>query len=484
MKIIILGASGYIGLRLAKKLRAQGHELHLFNRNKLKLQWLENKNVCTYDIPIDEDNRDDLSPIFKDADVVYHLIHSMSEEVSGSFHEKDIQIANFVSNISEQSNVKQIVYLGGLGNANENLSTHLESRQATGFTLSKGKTPVLELRAGVIIGAGSSSFEIVRTLATKLPFIPVVWEKEGLVEPIFVDNVLNYLCSVLDNLGRNEILEIGCGETITYAKLVQKFAKENLNRNIKILKLPFLEKIISPKLIGLVISFMTGQHRTLIIPLIYGVKNDAVVENRDINCKKVVNLELSLKLASHRERKGAVISSWDFPSNISHLAKSNKTFFTTKEKDGLLFEENWSNVENPEAVFNEIKKIGGSYGYWSPMLLWKARGIIDRMFGGPGLSSCYKYNGDIHVGSRIDFWTVEYFKETSNHRELRLRAEMKTPGEAWLQFTIDKNKQFYLRAFFEPRGILGYVYWYSLYIIHKFIFKQMVSKIILNSKVL
>jgi uncharacterized protein YbjT (DUF2867 family) len=482
MKIIILGASGYIGLRLSIKLKEKNKEIHLFNRNKKKLKWLESDNVFIYDLEFKKKNKKKLIEVFKNADIVYYLIHSMSEQVKESFSYKDIEIAEFIRNISEEANVKQIVYLGGLGKSNEKLSTHLKSRQDTGLVLSKGKVPVLEYRAGIIIGAGSSSFEIIRTLANKLPFILVPWKEEGLVEPIFIDNVLKYLLIPLNKVKKNEIIEIGCGEQITYAELIKKFAKENLNRDLKIIKIKWLHKIIKPELIGYIISFMTGQHKKLIIPLIHGVSNNAIVTKRENKLiKSPVNLSLALKLAIRRERKGIVISSWEFPSNLSHLEKKERLFFTTKEKEGLLFEENWIDIKNERKVFEEIKKIGGIHGYWSPKILWKIRGLIDRLFGGPGLNLFYKYNNNIHVGSRIDFWIVESLIEKDSFKELRLRSEMKTPGEAWLQFTIE-DKKLYLRAFFEPAGILGYIYWYSLYIIHKFIFKEMILNIVKNSK--
>lgn len=505
-KIIILGASGYIGQRLIKSFLGK-YELHLFSRNKRKLSHFENESdVYLYDISLDESNRKELKEIFLDSDVVFYLIHSMSEEDSSDFLTKEKRIASFISKISDESNVGKIVYLGGLGILNDNkLSKHLLSRQLTGDSLrSGGKTPVVEFRAGIIIGAGGSSFEIIRTLATKLPIIPVFFKKEGLCETIFVDNVISYLCkSVNYDSYNNKILEIGNGETFTYSELVQLYAKIVLKKKLYILNLSFLEPLIGPKIIGSVIAFMTGQPKELIIPLIYGVKNDAIVTEKYSICKNIckeddnhrtISLELSYKLAADRQNKGKVKSVWDTPINLSHLKQSPRHFFSTQEKEGLLYEERYIIISEgeKERVFNEFLNIGNKEsGYWSPYFLWKARGIIDRMLGGCGVGNDTALNRqDLHIGDRIDFWTVEELVNTDEYSEFRLISEMKTPGEAWLQFKIVKNIEcegkliFYLRAFFEPHGITGYLYWYSLYVIHKFIFSMMIKKIYNNAQLL
>ena len=508
-KIIILGASGYIGQRLIKSLKDNdNYELHLFNRNKAKLKHFNSsKNIYLYDFALIEENSFKLSQIFSDATTVFHLIHSMSEEDNVDFMAQEIALAKLIGEISVSANVKQITYLGGLGIDNGvELSTHLKSRQATGETLRSvtlhTNTSVTEFRAGVIIGAGGSSFEIIRTLATKLPFIPVFFKKEGLCEPIFVDNVINLLKRSINNTPfYNKIIEIGNGETHTYSELVQIYAKEVLNKKLFIINLSFLSFLIKPKLIGKVIAFMTGQPKKLIVPLINGVKNDAIasekykceniINRNDVYYKKPIDLKLSYLLAADREDKGKVLSVWDIPDNLTNLNKKPRKFFSTQEKEGLLFEEKYIVIDKNEVepIFKEVQQIGSKKsGYWSPFWLWKIRGYIDKFFGGPGVGNKNLINrNDLHIGDRIDFWTIENIIDNPTLKELRLIAEMKTPGKAWLQFKIVKNNDiknsylFYLRAYFEPQGILGYLYWYSLYIVHKFIFKTMIKKIYFNS---
>ena len=298
-------------------------------------------------------------------------------------------------------------------------------------------------------------------------------------EPIFVDNVINILKNEKNNKHvDNIIIEIGCGEKITYSNLVKKYSNEVIDRKIKVIKLPFLEKIFRPNIIGRIIAIMTGQPKELVIPLIYGVKNDAIV-NKITKRKKMVKLDVALKLAAKREREGQILSVWDFPTNLSQFKECPKNkIFGTKEKEGLLYEEVKVKIHSPKKIFSEVQKIGGEHGYWSIPILWIIRGYIDRLFGGLGLNRYYlDKERKLNAGDRIDFWVVEYIKDENKEKVLRLRSEMKTPGEAWLQFSI-VNNVFVLRAFFEPSGIFGYLYWYSLYPIHKFIFKQMVRNII------
>jgi len=502
-KIVIFGASGYIGQRMVKKL-SEKYELHLFNRNKCKLAHFNKiPNLHLHDFPLIEDNKEDLVKIIKNSKTVFHLIHSMSEEDNSDFLKTELELAQLIAEASVLANVENITYLGGLGSENiEDLSVHLRSRQLTGDTLRKytknTSTSITEFRAGVIIGAGGSSFEIIRTLATKLPFIPVLFKKEGLCEPIFVDNVINFLKKSIDNKEMyDKILEIGNGEKYTYSELVQKYSNDILKKKLYIINLSFLSFIIKPKLIGKIISIMTGQPTQLIIPLIYGVKNDAtvtdkyrfknIIDTTKTIFKKNISLNLAYNLAADREQKNKVQSVWDTPTNLSNLEKKSRNFFTTQEKEGLLYEEVYKVIKDSDVdnIFNEIKNIGNKNSrYWSPYLLWKTRGYIDKLFGGPGVGNINLLNREeLHVGDRIDFWTVESIKEFKYSKELRLIAEMKTPGKAWLQFKIVKNNEIknsnllYLRAYFEPHGILGYIYWYSLYIVHKFIFKTMINNI-------
>jgi uncharacterized protein YbjT (DUF2867 family) len=531
MKIAIFGASGYIGLRLAHILNKNKEieELRLFNRNKRKVLHLINEKTSAFDYEITLKNKDRLKEDLSDVDVVYYLIHSMYEK--NNFSEVDNQLATIVSKSAKSAGVKKIIYLGGLGIEDDleykidgfkkkGLSKHLSSRQETADYLRENHNNVIEFRAGVIIGGGSSSFEIIRTLGLKLPFVPKLWKNEGLVEPIFVDNVISYLLMAKENPDfDNKIMEIGCGQTIEYTEIVKMYAKIKKRKLFNIYLYPF-EKIITDNILGRVISFMTSLPPALVTPLLGGVKNKAISRDYKIEdvlgyCPlKLISLEKALTIASKREESEHVQSVWDLPSSLSKVNKikhkRNGMPFSTASKtiNGMMFEEEFVEIDELKAlyrtdfhsektnitinsciktqIFQEVKKIGGKKGYWSPKIMWKSRAMIDKLIGGMGFRQFRRDCNELRSGDRVDFWTVEKIVEKDNYKELRLRAEMKLPGEAWLRFVIKKEKTtnkevFKLQALFDPDGISGYLYWYSLFFIHKYIFKTMLKNIVLNS---
>jgi len=524
MNIAIFGSSGYIGLRLSHILNNNNNikTLKLFNRNKRKVLHLLNNKTQGFDYEINLDNKEKLINDLKNVDVVFYLIHSMYEK--NNFSEVDNQLATIVAESSTKAKVKKIIYLGGLGleetGDSKILSNHLSSRQETGDFLREYHSNIVEFRAGIIIGGGSSSFEIIRTLGLKLPFVPLLWKNEGLVEPIFVDNVISYLLMAIENKDfDNNILEIGCGESVSYTDIVCLYSKIKERKLFKIPLFPF-EKIITDNILGRIIAFMSSLPPALVTPLLGGVKNKAISKNYKIEsilgyCPfKPISLKKSLEIASKREESEHVQSVWDLPSSMSSIKKmkhkENGMPFSTASKsiNGLMFEE--ESVEISELIplfksdfsheksnihintliknelFAEIKKIGGSHGYWSPSFLWKIRATIDKLIGGIGFRKYRRDSNSIRCGDRIDFWSVEKFTDHECYKELRLKAEMKAPGEAWLRFIILKEKgcekeTFKLQALFDPNGISGYFYWYSLFFVHKYIFKTMLKNIIKNS---
>ena len=513
-KIVILGASGYIGQRLVKKFIKKNekneYELHLVSRNNKKLKhFIKEKNVYLYDFDLIDTNIDKIKELFSNTHTIYYLIHSMSKTDSTNFLEKESKLAELISKTAASLNVLNIIYLGGLDggddtNRKKELSTHLKSRKLTGDILRKytknSITKITEYKAGIIIGAGGSSFEIIRTLATKLPIIPVFFKEEGLCEPIFVDNIIEVLYKTIYTPElQGHIIDLGNGEKNTYSKLVQLYAKNVLNKNLYIINLSFLSFIIKPKLIGKVIAFMTGQPRELVVPLIYGAENDAITRkeyrlenfNNGKNIiKKTFDTITSYKLAANREKKGNIKSVWDIPSDLSNLKKKQNKFFYTTETEGVLYADSLINISDclVDSVFTEVKNVGTKKSkYWGYYPLWLIRGYIDKFFGGPGIGNYSSINrNELHIGDKIDFWTIEQVIDAKHSKELRLVSEMKVPGEAWLQFRIFRNKEednhiFLIRAFFAPHDIFGYIYWYSLFFIHKFIFDKMVINIIKNS---
>ena len=494
-KIAIFGSTGYIGMILAEMLAGSSVHAKLFVRNKRRVKYLikKCKNLTVSDTSLENENISKLSDELRGYDTVIYLIHSMTKEQSGSFEAQDDLLASIVGEASRNACVKNIVYLSGLGVPKEGhtLSKHLSSRQHTAVELTKFGVPVTELRAGVIIGDGSASFEIIRNLGTKMPIFPKLSIETGLCQPIDVDSVISYIFESIHNEKlHGNILEIGCDEVYKYSEMVKIFASEVKNRAMPYFPLPFVEKLISKGLIAWVISRATSLPVQLTKPLIGGIDSYAIigdhpVKKYDENCPvEPLTYSQAIALAADRESKGQTISLWGLPIENQVYDKKESDHFKFKynatEINGMLYEERSLKLQDHEVdpVFSEIKRIGGKNGYWSPHWLWKIRGYVDSLMGGPGLSGRIRNYSEVREGERMDFWTISRYIDRVNLKKLRLKARMRTPGKAWLEFTITKREDgnyLVLRAYFEPDGIFGYAYWYSLYFIHKYMFTKMIN---------
>lgn len=494
-RIAIFGATGYIGMIVSEMLANTKVHAKLFVRNKRRVRYLikKCKNLTLSDTTLEQNNMDKLTEKLKGYDTVIYLIHSMTKEQSGSFVAQDDLLASIVGEASYKANVKNIVYLSGLGIEKDGhkLSTHLASRQHTGVALAKFGVPVTEFRAGVIIGDGSASFEIIRSLGTKMPFFPKLSIETGLCQPIDVDSVISYIFQGIHNEKfYGNIIEIGSDEVYKYSQMVKIFSSEVKKRYMPYFPLPILEKLISKGLISWVISRATSLPKQLVKPLIGGIDSYAIigeypVSRYDSDCPiKPLTYSEAIAIAADKEARGQTISLWGLPieNQVYDKKESNhfKFQYNAKEIHGMLYEERSLELANHEVepVFSEIKRIGGKNGYWSPQWLWEIRGLIDTLIGGPGLSGRIRNYSEIREGERMDFWTISRYIDRINLKKLRLKARMKTPGTGWLEFTITKREDgnfLVLRAYFQPSGILGYVYWYSLYFIHKYIFTKMIN---------
>jgi len=496
-KIAIFGATGYIGMIVAETLANTTMDMKLFVRNKRRMMYLvkKSKNILINDTELKKENIQKLSQELEGYDTVIYLIHSMAKEQKGSFAVRDDLLASIVGEASKNTSVSNIVYLGGLGIDKKGYerSRHLASRQHTALELGKFGIPVTELRAGVIIGAGSASFEIIRNLGTKLPILPKLSIEIGLCQPIDVDCVVEYILEAIHNEKlRGHIVEIGCDEVYKYSDMVKIFATEVKHRFMPYIKLPLVEKLISKEFIALVISRATSLPMQLILPLVGGIDSYAIigehpVSKYDPNCSiKPMSYLEAIKLATNRENRGQTISLWGLPiEDQVYDKKESKIFkfnYNATEINGILYEERSLKLKDEEIkpIFCEIKRIGGKNGYWSPHWLWKIRGWIDSLLGGPGLSGRIRNYSEVREGERMDFWTISRYIDKVDLKKLRLKARMKTPGHAWLEFTITKREDenfLILRAYFEPSGICGYIYWYSLYFIHQYMFTSMIENI-------
>lgn len=472
MKILLTGANGYIGQRLIPPLIEKEHEIiccvrdagRFFRQNKFKglkvieVDFLDNKKK---DLPVD-------------IDVAYYLIHSMNAK--GDFAKKEEAAAkSFVEQI-EKTNCKQVIFLTGIVNE-EKLSKHLSSRLAVEHVLSKSKVPLTALRAGIIIGSGSASFEIIRDIVEKLPFMITPKWLNTKCQPIAIRNVIQYLTGVIGKENSyNKNYDITGPETLTYKQMLLAYADvRHLKRTI--ITVP----VMTPRLSSYWLYFITSTSYPLAKNLVDSMKVD--VTGRPNNLHEELNIELipykkAVAMAFDKIEQNLVESSWkDAFSSVRTPLRWMKNVEVPSY--GCLKDEKTEPITETENVLSNIWQIGGDNGWYYANSLWKIRGFLDKLFGGVGLRRGRTHAHDLEPGDALDFWRV--LIADKEHMRLLLFAEMKLPGEAWLEFAkIDKDGKPYLKqtATFRPHGLWGRLYWYAMLPFHFFIFKGMIRKLV------
>lgn len=475
MNILITGANGYIGQRLIPALLEQNHVLYCCIRNKNRFED-EHKNENIYTTEIDF-----LTPQVKDKlpeniDAAYYLIHSMSTSGSDFEDEESITAKRFLQLI-EQTSCKQIIYLSGIVNEKE-LSKHLTSRLNVEKILTTGKIPVTALRAGIIVGSGSASFEIIRDIVEKLPVMITPKWVNTKCQPIAIRNVVQFLSGVLlkENTFNNNY-DIGGPEILTYKEMLLQFAEvRKLKR--KIFTLP----VMTPKLSSYWLYFITSTSYTLAVNLVESMKVNVVCRKNNLAGELKITLigySKAVQMAFEKIEQRMVLSSWKDAFSASH-SKIDFMKYVEVPSFGCFKDLKWREVpENPEKVMANIWSIGGERGWYYGNTLWKVRGLLDKAFGGVGLRRGRTHPDKIHAGDALDFWRVLIADKEG--RRLLLFAEMKLPGEAWLEFKIMKhNGKLNLRqtATFRPKGLWGRLYWYSILPFHYFIFNGMIDNLV------
>ena len=466
MKVLLTGSTGYIGRRLKQELlNDENIELKLLVRNKKSISSLnENAQV----VEGDTFNKESLKEALKDVEVAYYLIHSLSNE---NYKDLDkISAQNFLD-VANECGVKRIIYLGGLGVKNENTSEHLLSRIETGEILSSNKNvQTIWLRAGVIIGSGSASFEIIRNLTEKLPIMTTPKWVNTKAQPIAVTDVLSYLHkSLYLDVKENLIVDIG-SEQLSYKNMMLKTAKVLGLKRI-LITLPFM----SIKLSSYWLNLFTPVPYAVAKALVEGLKSEVIIQND--HAKKYfpniipISYEDAVANAIKEIEENQVLSRWNDKSDDvweknSQNEISKAIFIDRKEED-------ISNL-NPSKVYQSFIGIGGDNGWFDFDFLWELRGIIDKLIGGVGLKRGRRSQCDLRISDCLDFWKVVDLKKDER---LLLYAQMKLPGEAWLEFKIKDNKLIQ-SAYFYPKGVFGRLYWYTLVPLHYFIFKNMIKSII------
>lgn len=478
LRVLVTGATGYIGGRLAPRLVEAGHRVRALARNPDKISdvpWAAEVEVMRGDLT----EADTLDAACRDIDVIYYLVHSMSGP--GEFTASERRSAENLVAAARRAGVGRIVYLGGLHTPSDRLSAHLQSRSQVGQILITSGIPTIVLQAGVVIGSGSASFEMVRHLTNRLPVMTTPRWVNNLIQPIAVRDVLYYLLAAATaEFPHSRAYDIGGPDVLRYGEMMQIFAEVAGLRRRRILVLP----VLTPKLAGLWIGLVTPVPPQIGRALIESLSTDAVVTERDIDtvipppAGGTTGYRDAVALALRRIKNGEVETTWAnasptsapadrLPSDPSWAGEAIHTDDRIIECNAVI-----------EQVWQVVEGIGGERGWYSFPLAWTIRGWLDVLTGGVGLARGRRNPNVLYTGDALDFWRVERIERP---HLLRLRAEMRTPGRAWLQWELESSgaqaTRLHQRAIFFPKGLAGRLYWYALMPFHGIIFTGMIKNI-------
>ena len=462
MRILIVGASGYIGSRLVPPLESRGHDLVLMSRD---VRALADRFPGAKVVAADLLDPSTLPRALEGVEVAYYLAHSMGAGERG-FAERDRRAARDFAEAAAQAGVSRIVYLGGLGDDSPDLSHHLASRHETGAELAAHGVAVTEFRAAVIIGSGSASFEILRHLTERLPIMITPRWVGTQCQPIGIRDVLDYLVGALDHPEVTGVVEIGGPDVLSYGDMMRTYARQ---RGLRRLMIPV--PVLTPRLSSYWVNLISPVPAGIARPLIEGLRNEVVVRDpgpASAFAVRPLSYAEALADAIDRVERHDVESTW-FDALVPPDDDSLSTMTST---EGMFVERRRRVVPaSPQEVFAQVERVGGRAGWPYANPLWRIRGLADRLVGGVGMRLGRRDPDHLRVGDALDFWRVEEIRRPS---VLRLRAEMRVPGRAWLQYEVTSTSGGSLlvqTAFFEPKGLPGLVYWYGLYPIHGLIFR-------------
>lgn len=471
--VLVTGATGYIGGRLVPRLLEAGCRVRCLARDPARLQgrpWRGQVEVIAGDCL----QADTLPAAMAGVEAAFYLVHSMAG--GQDFEQRDLAAARNFSQAAKQSRVQRIIYVGGLGDPTTALSGHLRSRQESGAALREAGVPVTEFRAAVIVGSGSLSFEIIRHLTERLPVMICPRWLYTRAQPIAIRNVLDYLVAALhttESTGR--IIEIGGADVLTYGDMLRGYARA---RGLKRWLVPV--PVLTPRLSSYWVHLVTPVPAAIAQPLIQGLRNDVIVH--DDSAQRLfphiepLDYNTAVRLALANLERGQVETAWS-DAVASSQGDVTPVQFTTQE--GMILERRQRVVAAPaDAVFHSFVQLGGATGWLYMNWAWHVRGALDRLLGGVGLRRGRRDPHEVRLGDAVDFWRVD---AVESGRSLRLRAEMKVPGRAWLEFRAEPRgageSMLAQTAFFAPRGLTGLLYWYALYPIHALIFSGLVERI-------
>lgn len=475
-RIAVTGASGYLGGRLVPLLLERGHQVKVLTRHPESLRdvpWRSQVQVVQGDLT----DPQAAAELCAGTDTCYYLVHSMA--ATSNFAEVEQRCAQVMARAARDAGVGQLVYLSGLHPDGE-LSRHLSSRVNVGRILESSGVPTLTLQAGLVIGSGSASFEMVRHLTDVLPVMPAPRWVRNMVQPIAVRDALHYLSRAAElSEPAGGRYDIGGPQAHSYAELMQLYAQAAGIRRPKIIALP----VLTPWLAAQWVNLVTPIPRSLAIPLVESLQHDCVVRSRAIDelipppSEGLTSYPQAVHLALDKIKADAVETSWAGAHPVSAPGESlpsdpqwagRRVYVDRRERE---------TTATPRQLFTVISSLGGENGYYSLPLAWKLRGVMDKLVGGVGLNRGRRSRSRLALGDVVDWWRVEALDE---QRMLRLRAEMKVPGRAWLEFSFEPRGDHLLyvqRAIFFPRSLAGRLYWWSLVPFHGIIFTSMARSI-------
>ena len=470
MKILLTGATGYVGGVLLEQLEASGHTVRCLARRPNKLAGKTGPN--TEVLAGDASDPSDLARACVGIDTAYWLVHSMESGVD--FERADRLAAERFAEAAKAAGVKRIIYLGGLGADDDTLSAHLRSRHEVGAILRASGLDVVEFRASIIIGAGSFSFDLVRTLVERLPvMICPAWLATP-TQPIAIADVVAYLAAAVDlPPGRPRIFEIGGPDRVSYGAIMQEYARQ---RGLRRLMIPV--PVLTPRLSSLWLKLVTPQYSKVGRKLIDGLKNPTVVTNNAAVQEFAVQprgLTVAVREAMIQEDTSFAGKRW---ADFADLEDLPHRYGGRTAGTRLVDHRHTVVAVEPARAFAAIERIGGKHGWYACDWLWTLRGWMDRAIGGPGMSRGRRDPDKLVTGDVLDCWQVELCEPP---RRLRLAAEMKMPGRGWLEFEVvprDGDVTIHQTAVFDPRGLGGLVYWYAIWPLHELVCRNMLAGIV------
>jgi uncharacterized protein YbjT (DUF2867 family) len=469
LRILLTGATGYVGGRLLPLLEGSGHSVRCLARRPEYLQ--QRVGSGTEVVKGDCLEPESLGSAMLGIETAYYMVHSMGS--SGDFEDLDRRAARHFGEAAGQAGVRRIIYLGGLGQTATGLSPHLRSRQETGQALQAGGVPVVELRASIVLGSGSLSFELIRALVERLPAMVCPRWVHIEAQPIAIEDVTAYLLLALElPVQESRVFEIGGADRVSYADIMREYARQ---RGLKRLMIPV--PVLTPGLSALWLGLTTPVYARVGRKLIEGVRNPTVVtDDAALRCFDIrpMSLREAIERAIRNEDQKYALTRWsDALSSAGHPRSWGGVKFGSRIVDSRTARTKAS----PGEAFTPIRRLGGRRGWPYANFLWRLRGFIDLLVGGVGMRRGRRDPEDLQVGDALDFWRVEAYEPD---RRLRLAAEMKLPGRAWLELEVEPvegGSAIRQSAVFDPIGLGGLLYWYGIYPLHERVFAGMLRNL-------